>query len=46
MTEAMKEVMSFGFSSMGLDIIDATVDPKNERSIHLMKNLGLELNLN
>lgn len=43
MTEAMKEVMSFGFSSMGLDIIDATVDPKNERSIHLMKKLGFRV---
>ena len=40
MPEAIKEVMSFGFTQMGLDIIDATVEPANERSINLMRKLG------
>lgn len=40
MSEAMNEVILFGFSQMGLDIIDATVDPKNVRSIKLIRKLG------
>ncbi|WP_342433513.1 GNAT family N-acetyltransferase [Neobacillus sp. FSL H8-0543] len=40
MSEAMKEVITFGFSQMKLDMIDATVEPANERSIHLLKKLG------
>jgi [ribosomal protein S5]-alanine N-acetyltransferase len=40
MHEAIKEVMSFGFTQMELDIIDATVEPANERSINLMRSIG------
>jgi [ribosomal protein S5]-alanine N-acetyltransferase len=40
MPEAIKEVISFGFTQMGLEIIDATVEPANERSINLMRKLG------
>lgn len=42
MSEAMKEVISFGFSQMGLDMIDATVEPQNERSLNLMRKLGFK----
>lgn len=42
MSEAMKEVILFGFTKMGLDIIDATVEPDNERSLHLMRKLGFK----
>jgi [ribosomal protein S5]-alanine N-acetyltransferase len=45
MTEAMKELILFGFTQMGLDIIDATVELDNERSIHLLKNLGFHQDL-
>jgi [ribosomal protein S5]-alanine N-acetyltransferase len=40
MFEAMQEVLTFGFSQMKLDLIDATVEPANERSIHLLRKLG------
>ncbi|MCM3766970.1 GNAT family N-acetyltransferase [Neobacillus niacini] len=39
MTEAIREVISFGFTQMGLTMIDATVEPDNEKSINLMKRL-------
>lgn len=42
MSEAMEEVIFFGFARMGLDVIDATGDPKNERSINLMRKLGFK----
>ncbi|WP_338036477.1 GNAT family protein [Neobacillus notoginsengisoli] len=42
MTEAMEEVIQFGFAKMGLDIIDATVEPENEQSIHLMRKVGFK----
>lgn len=42
MYEAMKEVISFGFNGLGLDMIDATVDPNNENSIKLIRKLGFE----
>jgi ribosomal-protein-alanine N-acetyltransferase len=45
MTEAIKEVMLFGFIQMGLDVIDATVDPQNERSLNLMRKLKFNENL-
>ncbi|MGG1676987.1 GNAT family N-acetyltransferase [Neobacillus sp. NRS-1170] len=35
MFETIKEVILFGFVQMVLDIINATVDPKNERSFKL-----------
>jgi ribosomal-protein-alanine N-acetyltransferase len=45
MSEVMKEVMLFGFTHMGLDVIDATVDPKNERSLNIMRKLKFNENL-
>ncbi|WP_331459319.1 GNAT family N-acetyltransferase [Paenibacillus sp. FJAT-27812] len=42
MFEAMKVVIDFGFSKMGLTIVDATVEPENERSIRLLRKLGFE----
>lgn len=42
MYEGMKEVIDFGFSTMGLTTIDATVEPENARSITLMERLGFE----
>ncbi|WP_274366290.1 GNAT family N-acetyltransferase [Paenibacillus thermotolerans] len=42
MSEAMKAVVAFGFADMGLNTIDATVEPDNERSIALLKKLGFE----
>ncbi|MCM3668526.1 GNAT family N-acetyltransferase [Mesobacillus maritimus] len=47
MVEALTKVLSFGFSKMNLTKIDATVDPANERCIHLLNKLdfacGIEL---
>ncbi|MFD2444593.1 GNAT family N-acetyltransferase [Bacillus sp. CGMCC 1.16607] len=40
MNETMKALIDFGFNCMNLDVIDATVDPQNERSIVLMDRLG------
>lgn len=40
MTEAMQAVIRFGFETMKLTMIDATVEPDNVRSIHLMEKLG------
>jgi [ribosomal protein S5]-alanine N-acetyltransferase len=45
MFEVMKEVILFGFTQMGLNIIDATVETDNLRSINLMKKLGFKKNL-
>lgn len=42
MLEAMKAVIEFGFRKMSLDIIDATVEPENERSVNLMRTLGFK----
>jgi [ribosomal protein S5]-alanine N-acetyltransferase len=42
MTEAVKEVILFGFTRMGLDKIDATVDPNNEKSITIMEKFGFK----
>ncbi len=42
MSEAMKAVIDFGFTKMGLTMIDATVEPDNERSISLLRILGFE----
>lgn len=39
-TEAVNEVISFGFSNIGLQKIDATVEPENQKSIKLMTKLG------
>lgn len=43
MTEALKKVLEFGFYEMGADVIDATVELKNERSIHLLRKLHFQL---
>lgn len=40
MTEAMKEVMAFGFLEAGFDAIDATVEPENGKSLQLLRKLG------
>ncbi|WP_088103040.1 GNAT family N-acetyltransferase [Halalkalibacter urbisdiaboli] len=45
MYEAMKEVILFGFTQMGLTTIDATVELDNEKSINLMKKLGFNKGL-
>jgi [ribosomal protein S5]-alanine N-acetyltransferase len=42
MTEAVREVISFGFTKMGLDTIDATIEPNNEKSITIMTKYGFE----
>jgi [ribosomal protein S5]-alanine N-acetyltransferase len=36
MTEVIEEVIQFGFTRMGLDTIDATVEPNNEKSNNIM----------
>lgn len=38
----MKVVIDFGYTKMGLTIIDATVEPENERSISLLRKLGFK----
>ncbi|WP_331281079.1 GNAT family N-acetyltransferase [Bacillus sp. EB01] len=43
MVEAMKKAISFGFQQMELDVIDATVDENNQRSIQLLKKLGFSV---
>lgn len=42
MKEVMCAIIDFGFTKMELDIIDATVEPENERSIKLMESLGFK----
>ncbi len=42
MFEAMKAAIDYGFTKMGLTMIDATVEPDNERSIRLLRKLGFE----
>jgi ribosomal-protein-alanine N-acetyltransferase len=42
MSEVLKEIIEYGFTKMGLTMIDATVEFKNEKSIKLMKRLGFE----
>ncbi|OCA90434.1 hypothetical protein A8F94_00655 [Bacillus sp. FJAT-27225] len=46
MLESMKAAIAFGFSEMDVDIIDATVDANNEKSINLLKKLGFVRNPN
>ncbi|MBB6453180.1 ribosomal-protein-alanine N-acetyltransferase [Salirhabdus euzebyi] len=40
MIEAVKAMNEFGFKEMGLSLIDATVEPNNEKSIKLLEKLG------
>jgi [ribosomal protein S5]-alanine N-acetyltransferase len=42
MTEAIREVVHFGFAQMGLTTIDATVEPENDKSLNLMDKLGFQ----
>jgi len=40
MTEAMREVLRYGFETMGLNRIEAIVNPGNVASIRLLQKLG------
>lgn len=42
MQEALKPVIDFGFKYMRLDIIEATVEQENDRSINLQRKLNFE----
>lgn len=39
MTEAVRELVRYGFEEMGLNRIEATVDSENERSIRLLERV-------
>ncbi len=40
MTEAVKALLDYGFLSLNLNRVEATVDPENQRSIRLLERLG------
>jgi ribosomal-protein-alanine N-acetyltransferase len=40
MTEALAAVLEYGFASMGLNRIEALVDPRNVASVGLLRKLG------
>lgn len=40
MSEAVNAVVGFGFETMTLDVIDATVEPENSKSLRLLEKLG------
>lgn len=40
MREVLEEIIEFGFNEKAFYMIDATVEPRNERSLHLMNRLG------
>ncbi|MEQ8910033.1 MAG: GNAT family protein [Vicingaceae bacterium] len=42
MTEAMTEVVNYGFGQFGVNSIKAEVDPRNEGSIQLLLNSGFK----
>lgn len=42
-TEAAALMLNFGFDSLGLHRIEATVEPSNARSVHVMEKLGMRL---
>ncbi|EFM11989.1 GCN5-related N-acetyltransferase [Paenibacillus curdlanolyticus YK9] len=42
MQEVLRPVIAFGFNHMGLDLIEATVDPENVRSIKLLERLAFQ----
>ncbi|MBS7529933.1 GNAT family N-acetyltransferase [Hazenella sp. IB182353] len=42
MFEVLQQIIAFGFTQMGLDVIDATVEQANERSQKLMNKLGFQ----
>lgn len=40
MSEILPEVIKFGFDKIGLSLIEGEVDPKNEKSVSLMKKFS------
>lgn len=40
MTEVMQTIVDYGFKELGFDLIDATVDSENQKSLALMHKLG------
>lgn len=40
MSEALRSIISYGFEEMKLNRVDALVYIQNDRSIHLLQNLG------
>jgi ribosomal-protein-alanine N-acetyltransferase len=42
MTETLSQVMRYGFLEMGLNRIEALVDPRNTASLELLKKLGFK----
>lgn len=40
MTEALKEIVKFGFEKMNLHSIEANLDPENTGSVRLLEKLG------
>ncbi|MBY0098165.1 GNAT family N-acetyltransferase [Mesobacillus maritimus] len=42
MTEVIKEIISFGFTTMGLDTIDASVETNNQKSIKILETFGFK----
>ena len=40
MTESVREVVRYGFEEIGLNRIEATIDPENTRSVRLVERLG------
>lgn len=42
MSEVMKPLLQFGFQEMGLNVIDATVETENEKSILLLMRNGFK----
>ena len=42
MTEAVREVLRYGFEGLGLNRVEATMDPLNTRSVRLVEHLGFK----
>lgn len=42
MTEAVREVVRYGFEVLGLNRVEATMDPLNTRSVRLVERLGFK----
>lgn len=42
MSEAIKEVINYGFTKMNLNRIEALIDPENESSIKIVENNGFK----
>ena len=41
-SEAVRAITNFGFNDLGLVRVEATVDPENTRSIHVLKRTGFK----